>query len=119
MNRSIRRLMFWGHPAGTLRAVVSALILAYVALAGESIHCQYFQTSHGEHGDHSSSEPTTAQDHTTHCLVAKHGGSVAVDARSSTSLPELAPTARIVVDDRPSYVTRLIRLTPARAPPVL
>lgn len=118
--RSVRHfLMFWHSPASVLRPVIAALILAYIGLAGETIHCQYFAASHNQHGDHSSSEPATSPDHTTHCLVAKHGGSAAVDAHASSSLPVLTPTAKIVVNDLSFHVTRLVRLTPSRAPPVL
>lgn len=111
--------MFRHCPAGTLRAAVVVLILAYIALAGETIHCQYFPTAHNEHGEHSPSEPATSPDHTVHCLVASHGGSVAVNTHSSGSLPTLTPTSRIAFDDLGTHVSRLIRLTQSRAPPAL
>jgi hypothetical protein len=118
MMLSARRLMFWRRPAGTLRAAVAALILAYIALAGETIHCQYFPTSHNEHDEHST-EPKRTTDHTTHCLVASHATSTAVTANAGALIQIPTPTARLVAIENFTSVSALFRLTPSRAPPVL
>lgn len=107
------------HPRGALRTVVAALILAYVALAGETIHCQYFAPTHGEHGGHSSSKPTTSPDHAKHCLIASHGSSATAVTQSADAAPEFVQTTRVVIDDLPSAISHLVRLTPTRAPPVV
>ncbi|MFZ5862089.1 MAG: DUF2946 family protein [Nitrospirota bacterium] len=119
MNHSIHRLMFWRCSSGVIRFTFAALILAYVALAGETIHCQYLTPSHAEHGDHSSSSDRATTDHKIHCLVANHSGSVTVNAHASAPLPVLAPTAHVAVDDFTLTVSNRVRITPSRAPPVL
>jgi hypothetical protein len=88
-----------------------------VALAGESIHCQYFKTTHGESGHHST-VPADEQDHVIHCLVANHSGSIAVESHTSHLLPALTASDRIAADDHLSPIAKFPRTTSARAPPL-
>lgn len=95
------------------RAVVSlGLVLAYVVLVGEAIHCQYVPPDHTAHHE-SSAKPSN---HSTHCLLANH---------ASATLPALAWFG---VDSLPSLgAVRLaeavlgelatVSFSPARAPP--
>ncbi len=100
----------------SLRATAAVLLLAYFALAGEAIHCQYFLPAHSQHAEHST-DPVPTTDHTIHCLVANHAGSVAVNSNGSSPLPAPAPTLYVLPDEGLSLVSSLTRLTPARAPP--
>jgi hypothetical protein len=109
------RALFDANPR--LHATALVLVLAYVGLAGEAIHCQYFPSEHNQHAEHSTI-PTPATDHATHCLVANHAGSATVNAHESEPLPALAPTVRLLPDESLSLVSRLVRLTPVRAPPL-
>ncbi len=106
------------RPRGALRTAVAALILAYVALAGETIHCQYFAPTHSEHGDQSSSTGTNSPDHTAHCLIASHGSSATTNTQSSGVAPEFVQATPVVIDELPSAISHLVRLTPTRAPPL-
>ncbi|MEW6683402.1 MAG: hypothetical protein AB1451_10840 [Nitrospirota bacterium] len=117
MGSCIRRITSPLAARRRFRATAAVLLLAYFALAGEAIHCQYFPTAHNEHADHSTT-PVPATDHAIHCLVANHAGSAAVNADGSAPLPTLTPNVRILSDEGPSLVSHLVRLTPVRAPPV-
>lgn len=107
--------MFDANPR--LRVTALVLLLAYVGLAGEAIHCQYFPSGHDQHAEHSTI-PAPATDHATHCLVANHAGSATVNADESAPLPALTPTVRLLPDESLFLVSRLVRLTPVRAPPL-
>jgi hypothetical protein len=105
----------WAH---SWRAIVCAgLVLAYAALAGETIHCQYFATSHNEHAEHST-KPQRTTGHATHCLVASHATSAAVTADSGALIQAPTQTARLVAIEDFTSVSALSRLTPARGPPL-
>jgi hypothetical protein len=114
---SIRRIASWFAAGGSLRITVAVLLLAYAGLAGEAIHCQYFPAAHNEHSEHSTA-PVPATDHATHCLVASHAGSVIIDTNGAAPLEALAPTPSILPDEGIFLLSHLLRLTPARAPPL-
>jgi hypothetical protein len=113
----LHRIVPWSAAGGGFRAAAAVLLLAYIGLAGEAIHCQYFPAAHNEHSDHSPG-PAPATGHDTHCLVANHAGSVVVDSDPSTPLEAPTPTLAALPDDRIVLLSHLVRLTPARAPPL-
>jgi len=119
------QLTFRSHPfmscsgsGWSLRATAAVLLLAYLGLAGEAIHCQYFPAAHSDHTGHSTAPVPTAN-HSIHCLVANHAGSIAIDTNGSAPLPALSSTFRVLPDEGPSLVGEDVRLRPARAPPLV
>jgi len=54
--------------------VAATMMLGYLSLMGEAIHCQYFVQDHEAH-HHSSSRPSH---HATHCLTASHCAAAAI-----------------------------------------
>ena len=97
------------------RVFVSAgLLVAYVILAGEAIHCQYFSSEHDQHG---SSQPQTAT-HATHCILANHG-SAAIPSIASLGLSALPLLRAVVHVDRAVSTTAFVASSQARAPPLV
>ncbi|HTP40972.1 MAG TPA: hypothetical protein VML36_00980 [Nitrospiria bacterium] len=91
---SLQQLRF---PGG--RALVVVVLLSYLALTGEAIHCQYFDHDHAAH--HHSSEQTKG--HQSHCMMAGHCAATALQ------------TATITVIDPVQVAALLFHSTPALA----
>jgi len=99
----------------SLRAVLSAsLLLAYVVLAGEAIHCQYYVSEHTQHEGSQSPTPT----HSTHCILANHGSATPPRGVSLGAHPlplfSFLPLRAQILD-----ATELVASAPARAPPLV
>jgi hypothetical protein len=119
VNTLIRGFLSLMSSGGFLQKTAAVAIVAYVGLAGESIHCRYFNATHGE-SDHHSGVPTgskDAQEHVVHCLVANHSGSIAVETHTSHLQPPLAVSDRLATDEHLGPSAKFRQLTPARAPP--
>ena len=98
------------------RGLVSvALLIGYMTLAAEAIHCQYQSTptSHHAHG----SSDAASVNHGTHCLLANHGTSATLHSAAWLMIDSPDRTVRVTElnpilpsgDDSVS--------APARAPP--
>ncbi len=94
------------------RVASSALLVAYLVLAGEAIHCQYFVDTHDHHGT-SQSQSTT---HATHCIVANHG-SAAISAIASLGFDPLRLLGRTPFAALIALNTVFVSPSSARAPP--
>lgn len=92
--------------------VTLGLLLAYVVLAGEAIHCRYFADPHERHGNSQS----PANTHATHCIAANHGATAipSITALAPHSLPLIESVSSV---ERNFGRTVFVASTPARAPP--
>ena len=101
-------------PVGPVQAAFCvALLVAYLALAGDAIRCQYASAAHAHHGLPQSQGEADA----THCLMANHG---------SATIPTIAPlgfqsfhvVGQILAGDYHVSPEAFVASTPARAPPL-
>ncbi len=95
-------------------ACATGVLLAYLVLAGEAIHCQYSASEHDQHGTSPSQGPT----HATHCIAANHGAAAipAVVSLGADPLPSLGHAAPI---DSIPVKTALVGSKSIRAPPAV
>ena len=105
---SSRRFRF---PGG--RALVAAVLLSYLALTGEAIHCQYFAHDHDAH-QHSS---VPAKDHKAHCAVAGHCSAAAIQTATITGIDPIQ-VAALLFHSTPALAGFNVSLSSSpRAPP--
>jgi len=69
--------------------VATGLIVSYLALTGEAIHCQYFDHNHSSH-QHSSAP---AKDHKAHCATAGHCSAAAIQTATITGVDPIQVAA--------------------------
>lgn len=97
----------------TWRSLVAAgLMVSYLALTGEAIHCQFVSTTHHEHQGKTSKQVN----HANHCLLANHS-SATMAADVVVAIPVLSPIGLHRDFPHPRDTTPLFALLPARAPP--
>jgi hypothetical protein len=97
------------------RAVcATGVLLAYLVLAGEAIHCQYSTSEHDQHGTSQSQGPT----HATHCIAANHGAA-AIPAIASLGADPLPPLGHTSPIDPIPVKAALFGSKSARAPPAV
>jgi hypothetical protein len=95
------------------RALVVAVLLSYLALTGEAIHCQYFAHDHDAH-QHSS---VPAKDHKAHCAVAGHCSAAAIQTASITGVDPIQ-VAALLFHSTPALAGFSVSLSSSpRAPP--
>lgn len=102
----------------TWRVVVSAvLMVGYLALMGESIHCQYVSETQPEHHHSSSSAPPV--NHQTHCLAANHGATAAIHSVVLSPIDVPNQVGFLLTKNQPVPDSRFIAPGTARAPPTV
>ncbi|MEO5657815.1 MAG: hypothetical protein ABIO65_13435 [Nitrospiria bacterium] len=95
-------------------ACATGVLLAYLVLAGEAIHCRYFVGEHDQHGTSQSQGPT----HATHCLAANHGAT-AIPAVASLGADPLPPLGHPSPIDFLPVKAADVGSQSARAPPTV
>ena len=95
-------------------ACATGVLLAYLVLAGEAIHCQYFVSEHDQHGTSQSQGPT----HAMHCIAANHG-SAAIPAIASLGFDPLPPLGHTPPINPIPVKAALFGSKSARAPPAV
>lgn len=106
-------------PRFSWRRVLSVgVVLAYLVLAGEAIHCQYLPTAdHTAQHESSNQSPPKTSTHATHCLLANHA-SATIATIASLGVDTL-PTIGFV-QHADQFLGELVQTSysPARAPPL-
>ena len=97
----------------TWRAFFAAgLVVGYVGLIGEAVHCQFIPA---EHHNHQRDSPRQVS-HATHCLLANHS-SATLPAAVVVAIPVLYPVALPWERGHHRNAAPHFALFPARAPP--
>ncbi len=100
---------------GPWRPILSlGLVIAYLLLVGDAMHCQYSSVSHDHHG----APQSQASEDATNCLVANHGAA-ALPAIAPSGSPSLHAIEHIHYDDRLVALSTTLGSTLSRAPPPL
>jgi hypothetical protein len=97
----------------TWRALVAVgLVISYLALTGEAIHCQFVPTNHHAHQGKTSKQVN----HANHCLLANQSSATMTTA-VVVAIPVLFPIG--LHGESPHYrdTPSPFALLPARAPP--
>jgi len=107
---SSRRFGFPGD-----RMLVVAVLLSYLALTGEAIHCQYFDHDHDHAAHHQSSEQNNG--HQSHCRMACHCAATAIQTTTITHASPLQVAELLFPTNPPPAGFTLIVSSSPRAPP--
>jgi len=93
--------------------ITIGVVVSYLALTGEAIHCQYFDHNHTTH-QHS---PAPAKDHKAHCAVAGHCSAAAIQTAAFAGIHP-HQVAALVLPSSPAFAGfALVGSSAPRAPP--
>ena len=82
----VKRLCPLRSPDRPWRLILASVVIVnYLVLLGEAIHCQYFDHDHAAH-HHSQAQ---AKDHKAHCATAGHCSAAAIQTATMTGLDPL------------------------------
>jgi hypothetical protein len=98
-------------------AVSAVLMVGYLVLMGESIHCQYVSDAPQEHHHSSSSAPPLS--HQTHCLAANHGATATIHSVVLSPIDIPNQIGFLLTKNHPVPDSRFIAPGTARAPPTV
>ncbi|HET6465214.1 MAG TPA: hypothetical protein VFH55_06360 [Nitrospiria bacterium] len=102
-----------GFRSWSWRFILTAgVIISYLTLTGEAIHCQYATHTHEEH--HSSS---SHDHHATHCIMSTHCAAAAMHSAVCVQCSPLRLFARLGGDNPIAHESGGIIVPSSRAPP--
>ena len=99
-------------------ALSAVLVLTFVALVGNDLHCQYQYLVQPEHGHHDSGPQTQAMD-MSHCLYAHQAASTAMPSLGLVALHSIEVVGSSSLDEPLIHVSTARTSLAARAPPAV
>jgi len=110
----VKRLCPLRSPDRPWRLILASVVIVnYLVLLGEAIHCQYFDHDHDAH-QHSS---VPAKDHKAHCAVAGHCSAAAIQTATISGIDPLQLAELRLHSDPALAGFSLVISSSPRAPP--